>query len=71
MKHVTFRRFLIMGLLLVLIVGFTSCTQNTGKGNTDMPTERPVKQPANNEKTDLLGANNKYKDVAIYDKFGA
>lgn len=34
-------------------------------------TQRPVKQPANNEKPDVITADNKYKDVAIYDKFGA
>lgn len=38
---------------------------------TPMTTNKPDSTITENVKPDLLGANNKYKDVAIYDKFGA
>ena len=37
----------------------------------ELPSEKPVREPANNYKPDVLSADNKYADVPIYDKFGA
>ncbi len=74
MNHFTVRRILILGLLLALTVSFASCTQKPREETTmptTVPTQRPVKQPADNEQPDVITADNKYKDVPIYDKFGA
>ena len=72
MNRFTVRRIFLSVLSFVFIVSFCAgCAGKPGEEKTSMsavvPTQHPLKQPANNEKPDLLGEDNKYKDVKIYD----
>ncbi|MBR5500027.1 MAG: hypothetical protein IKV74_00710 [Clostridia bacterium] len=57
MNRLTLRRFLILGLLLALMVGFASCTQNAGTDTTPAPTTVPTEpsatQSSNEEMTSM------------------
>lgn len=63
------QRFLTLCLVLMLSVGFLAGCGNTQ--GSESPTSRPVREPANNEKPNLITEDNVYADVRIYDKFGA
>ncbi|MBR5279562.1 MAG: hypothetical protein IKU26_01150 [Clostridia bacterium] len=69
-KGISLRKILMLCMMMVFAVPMLFAC---GGGETPegTPTARPVREPANNYKPNLIKADNKYADVAVYDKFGA
>ena len=60
-------------LSLAMLISCSHPGNGTGTNSSSDPaaTDRPARQPADNEKPDLISADNKYAAVPVYDKFGA
>ncbi len=60
-------------LSLAMLISCSYPGNGTGTNSSSDPaaTDRPARQPADNEKPDLISADNKYAAVPVYDKFGA
>ncbi len=70
-RNFSFRRLWMMVMMMAFTVPMLfACGGGFGKPEGS-PTARPVREPANNYKPDLIKEDNKYADVAVYDKFGA
>ncbi len=81
--RLSFRRIWMLSMMMVFALPMLMACSGNGKPAPTakasptlqypdiLPSEKPVREPANNYKPDVIQADNKYANVPIYDKFGA